>query len=237
VARKLLVVGYGIAAMVVLFLPLFLVLVAWPTRRWRRTISHLYASLWSRGCLRVAGIRLRVEGREHLAACPAVLTFNHTSMVDFFINSVVAPFGTLVFGKRELVRVPFIGWMWLLGGHPMISRHDPSQWERVLKDVEDHLAQGDYRTMIAPEGTRSRDGKLLPFKKGAFRMALHTKAPIVPVVLIGVPGVYGSTRGVFRPGTVIARVLPPIPTAEWTRGKLGARIEEIHAAYARELAA
>jgi 1-acyl-sn-glycerol-3-phosphate acyltransferase len=234
--RKVLLFGFGIVGMIALF-PLALLMLPWPTKRWRRTVAHLYADLWSRGCLRVAGVRLVIEGREHLATCPAVLTFNHTSMVDFFVNAVVAPFGTLVFGKRELVRVPFLGWMWWLGGHPMINRHEPGQWEVVLKEVEDSLEGGSYRCIIAPEGTRSRDGTLLPFKKGAFRMALHTRAPVVPVVLIGVADVYDSEAGRFRPGTVTARVLPPVPTDDWARKSLGSHMNSVRDAYQRELVA
>ena len=63
----------------------------------------------------------------------------------------------------------------------MIVRHDRVQWTRVLEEVERKLATGRYSTIIAPEGTRSRDGKLLPFKKGAFHIAMGSKAAVVPI--------------------------------------------------------
>jgi 1-acyl-sn-glycerol-3-phosphate acyltransferase len=226
---------FAIVWMIVLFVPAFPLLWIWPTRVWRRNVSRIYSKLWGKGCLFVAGIRLEIQGAEHLRTCPAVFTFNHTSLVDFFVNAVFAPRGILVFGKRELARVPFLGWMWFFGAHPMIERKNRDQWEVVLDDVTRLLAQGDHSAIIAPEGTRSRDGQLLPFKKGPFVVALRSGAPVVPVVLKGMMAVFDGKR--FAPGRVVAKVLPPIETSDWTLEDLAARIEDVRAAYVRELEA
>ncbi len=231
--RKLIVMGFALVWMTVLFVAMFPLLWIWPTRRWRRNVSRVYSKLWSRGCLLVAGIRLEIHGRENLKTKPAVFTFNHTSLVDFFVQAAFAPPNTCVFGKRELVKFPILGWMWFFGAHPMIARKDREQWEVVLGEVEGLLKQGDHAALIAPEGTRSRDGKLLPFKKGPFRIAVASGAPIVPVVLKGMMQVYDGKR--FLPGTVVAKVMPPIPTGEWTLETLEARIEEVRDVYIAEL--
>lgn len=233
--RSVLLYAFAIVWMAVLFVPAFPLLWLWPTRRWRRNVSRIYSKLWSRGCLAVAGIHLEIEGREYLRTMPAVFTFNHTSLVDFFVNASFAPPNVLVFGKRELSKVPFLGWMWFFGAHPMIDRKNRDQWEVVLADVQRHLSEGDHSTIVAPEGTRSRDGKLLPFKKGPFVVALKSGAPVVPVVLKGMMAVFDGKR--FRSGTVTAKVLPPIPTTDWTLETLDERIAEVRAAYVRELAA
>ncbi|RMG08962.1 MAG: 1-acyl-sn-glycerol-3-phosphate acyltransferase [Planctomycetota bacterium] len=231
--RKFWVYGFGVAWMVGLFVLFFPALFLWPTRAWRREVSRVYARWWSRGCLWAAGIRVRLEGAEYLGTRPAVFTFNHTSMIDFFVNATFAPPRCLVFGKKELVRVPFLGWMWFFGAHPLIERKNRDQWEVVLRRVENALRSGENSTLIAPEGTRSRDGRLLPFKKGAFAMAAKTGAPVVPVVLLDVLERYRAGR--LRPGTVTVRVLPPIASDGWDPLDLDAAAKQVRAVYLREL--
>ena len=140
----------------------------------------------------------------------------------------------MVFGKRELAQIPFLGWGWLLGGHPMLRRDDPGQWKAEMARTEDLLRAG-YSAIIAPEGKRSRDGVLLPFKKGAFHLALATRLPIVPVVIQG--GAPLLKRGEAFPGTIRVRALPPVPTSEWTEATLDAHIEAVREIYQRELEA
>lgn len=227
--RKAITVLGGVLGMAALFFPMFPLALLWPTRRWRSNVVRVYARLWSRWVLFLAGVRVVVRGREHLGARPAVLLFNHVNTLDFFVNATFAPSDTLVFGKRELVRVPFIGWMWLIGGHPMIDRRRRAQWEGVLADVAECLGSGTYRTMIAPEGTRSRDGRLGPFKKGAFHAAVQSGAPLVPCVLRGCRERLAGGRIV--PGVVEVDVLPPIATTEWTLERLDAEVEAVRRVY------
>lgn len=212
------------ACFVVLFPPMVL----FPTRAWRLRMAHVFARTWSRGCLWLAGIKLEVEGREHLKV-PAIFLFNHTSNLDFFVNSIFAPYGTLVFGKRELGRVPMLGWVWLLSGHPLIRRDDRDDWQRKLDWVATELKTNRYATIVAPEGKRNHGGGLLPFKKGPFHLALQSGAPIVPCVLMGAAPLL-TGKGMF-PGTVRVRVLPPMRTTTWTPETLDDRIEEVRRLY------
>jgi putative phosphoserine phosphatase/1-acylglycerol-3-phosphate O-acyltransferase len=192
-------------------------------------MAQAFARWWSRGCLWAAGIRLEVEGREHLAACPAIYLFNHTSNLDFFVNAVLAPPRCLVFGKRELGRVPFLGWVWLLSGHPLIRRSDRDDWQRKLDLVASRLKTNRFRTIVAPEGTRNHGAGLLPFKKGPFHLALQSGAPLVPWVIRGAAPLM-DRRGV-HPGTIRVTILPPIRTNTWTPEDLDARIEEVRERY------
>lgn len=207
--------------------------VLWPTLAWRNRLSLLAGHLAARVCERLAGIRVVIaSGREHLALRPAIFMFNHTNSLDFFVNGLLARPGWLVFGKRELSWVPFIGWGWALGGHPLIKRGDRAHWELVLTRVERLLRRG-WCTIIAPEGTRSRDGALGEFKKGAFHLALRSGAPVVPIVIRGAAPLFDG-RGPL-PGTIEVEVLPPVDSRDWTLERLDEHVATVRAQFARAL--
>ncbi len=218
------------ALLFLVFAPLALV---WPTLAWRNRLSLVAGRLLSRFALRLWGVRARYEGLEHLRA-PAILTFNHTSALDFLLLAPLAGSRALVFGKRELARVPLLGWAWLLGGHPLIRREERGHWEGELDRVARLVREQRYSAVIAPEGTRSRSGALLPFKKGAFHLALETRRPIVPVVI---EGGHERLRGAFpTAGPVRVRVLPPLDTRRWRRADLERHVAALRARYLGALA-
>lgn len=217
-----------LACFVVFFPPA----VAFPTRDWRLRMAILYARWWSRGCLWIAGVRLVVVGRER-ARVPAVFTFNHASNLDFFVNACLVPHGTLVFGKRELGKVPLLGWMWLISGHPLIRRDDRADWQLKLDLVAERLKTGRYATIVAPEGTRNHGGALLPFKKGPFHLAIQSKAPIVPWVIEGAAPLL-TPRGML-PGTIKVTMLPPIPTTDWRDETIDEHMQALRRVYLEAL--
>lgn len=206
--------------------------VAFPTPDWRLRMAILYARWWSRGCLWIAGVKLVVTGHEH-AKVPAVFTFNHASNLDFFVNACLVPHGTLVFGKRELGKVPLLGWMWLISGHPLIRRNDRADWQAKLDLVAGRLATGRYATIVAPEGTRNHGAPLLPFKKGPFHLALQGKAPIVPWIIRGAAPLL--TRRGMHPGTITVTILPPIPTTDWREETLDEHVAHVRRVYLEAL--
>lgn len=234
-SRGRLVVAFAFAWCAVLFVLLAPLAALWPTLAWRNRLSLLAGHLAARACLALAGIRVVLaSGREHLATRPAVFLFNHTNSLDFFVNGLLARPGWLVFGKRELAFLPFLGWGWFLGGHPLIKRGDRAHWERVLARVEALLRAG-WCTIIAPEGTRSRDGTLGEFKKGAFHLAVASGAPLVPIVIRGGAPLFG--RDGPRPGTITVDVLPPVSTEGWSRDRLDEHVAAVRGLYADALAA
>lgn len=232
-SRGRLVVAFAFAWCGVLFALLAPLAVLWPTHAWRNRLSLLAGYLAARACLALAGIRVVfASGREHLATRPAVFLFNHTNSLDWFVNGLVARPGWLVFGKRELAYLPFIGWAWFLGGHPLIKRGDREHWARVLARVE-RLLRAGWCTIVAPEGTRSRDGQLGEFKKGAFHLALASGVPLVPIVIRGGAPLFG--RDGPRPGTITVDVLPPVPTTGWSSERLDDHVAEVREQFTRAL--
>jgi len=114
--------------------------------------------------------------------------------------------------KRSLFQIPWIGWAFRLVGDIPVERGDAASAAVVMQQARDYLAHG-MSVMIFPEGTRSRDGQLLPFKAGAFKLALDAGVPILPIAISGTA--QGMPKGSpwVRPTNIVVRVLEPIPTA------------------------
>lgn len=218
---------------VALFCVVFPLMLLWPTRRNRLVWACRFSRWWSRGVLWAGGVRLEVEGAERLALCPAVFTFNHASTLDFVVNAAIAPETALVFGKAELARVPFIGWIWWLSGHPMIRRDQRGQWQQLLDSVAVRLASGQHTTIVAPEGTRNRQGGLLPFKKGPVHLAIQARVPIVPWVIHDIRARIGE-RGLL-PGVIRLRILPPIDTRGWRPETVDEHVADLRRLYLEAL--
>jgi 1-acyl-sn-glycerol-3-phosphate acyltransferase len=114
--------------------------------------------------------------------------------------------------KEELFRIPWAGWMLRLAGDIPIRRGDPESGGEALGKAKDYLARG-MSVMIFPEGTRSAKGTLLPFKSGAFRLAIDAQVPVLPIA------VHGTAQGMpkggpwVRPCRAFARILSPVETA------------------------
>ena len=229
IMRKLILTTLSFLAMIPLWLVFFPLLVIFPTRAWRIRMAVLCCRYWSRFVLRINGIRWTVEGLEHFYTKPCVALFNHSTSLDFFVLAAMTPPYTLVFGKYELSRVPFLGWLWFFSGHPMIKRKNREHWMKILADVETQVTAGNFSTLIAPEGTRVRDMFLGPFKKGAFHMAMNAKAPLVPIVLHDARA--RETKTGLVPGPLRLQCLAPIPTDDWTAENLDEKIHEVRNLY------
>jgi 1-acyl-sn-glycerol-3-phosphate acyltransferase len=178
---------------------------------------------WSRNCLANAGIELDITGAEHLATRETYLVMsNHQSLYDIpVLFQVVGP-NIRMITKKELFRVPIFGGALTAAGFISIDRTDRNAAIRSLRRACELLATGTH-VWIAPEGTRSLSGALLPFKKGAFYLAFEAGLPILPVTLQGTRDVLPadgvrSVRGARVRATIHPRV-DPRPYA--ARGKPG----------------
>jgi 1-acyl-sn-glycerol-3-phosphate acyltransferase len=187
--------------------------------------------VWSRVMLWLVGARVRYEGLEHLHAGPAVIVANHQSNVDIWALLCVVPQSARFVAKAELFRIPVFGWALAGSGFVPIDRANHTQARRSLDDAAGLLREG-HSLVLFPEGSRSRDGTLGPFKKGAFHLALGAGVPVVPVAISGSFQVMPPRSLRVHPGRVLVRVLAPEPTEAYgpnghdaLRTKVRARID------------
>jgi 1-acyl-sn-glycerol-3-phosphate acyltransferase len=196
-------------------------------------VMRVIAPRWGRWLCAVGGIRIEVEGREFLDD-PAVIVANHQSMLEVFIIPAVIPPKTRLVGKKEIGRIPFFGWAFRATGQILIDRQDSAVARATLDDSLANLPAG-VSIFVCPEGTRSKDGTLLPFKKGAFHIAMQLKLPVVPLTLDGAHQLLPKHGWLPRPGTVRVRISPPIDTASWTAENLDRHVSEVRGVIASTL--
>ncbi len=183
----------------------------------------------------LAGVRLDVQGAEHLATRPAVFTFNHQSQLDVLVLAKLLRGGFTGVAKKELADTPGFGLAFRLADVAFVDRSDPAQARRALEPAVERLRRG-ISLVIAPEGTRSVTPTLGPFKKGAFHVAVQAGVPIVPIVLRNTGELMWRGATTVSPGVVQVRVLPPVSTDGWTVERLDERIAEVHDQYLQTLA-
>jgi|KBSSwiStaDraftv2_1062776.scaffolds.fasta_scaffold69420_4 1-acyl-sn-glycerol-3-phosphate acyltransferase len=176
----------------------------------RSNFGYRIGRLWSRVCLAAAGIEPTFTGLEHAAGtAPRLFLANHLSVVDIWVLAVCLPATTRFVAKRSLFFVPILGQtMWVAGFIP-IDRGDRTQAIRSLGRAASRIRRG-ASVILFPEGTRSRTGKLAPFKKGSFHLALETRVPIVPVAISGSGSVVRPRSIVIRPGRVHVTLFPQV---------------------------
>ncbi|MGY1652832.1 HAD-IB family hydrolase [Geodermatophilus sp. SYSU D01119] len=183
----------------------------------------------------IAGVRLDVQGAEHLATRPAVFLFNHQSQLDVLVLAKMLRGGFTAVAKKELANTPGFGLAFRLADVAFVDRADSGQARKALEPAVQRLRDG-ISLVIAPEGTRSVTPTLGPFKKGAFHVAMQAGVPIVPIVLRNTGELMWRGATTVSPGVVQVRVLPPIPTEGWTAEEIGDRVAEVHDLYVRTLA-
>lgn len=175
-----------------------------PRTAWR------WAKLSARNLAWATGVEVQVVGEENLPDEPSVITPNHASHFDIAALLGFLPGNNRFAAKRELFREPVLGLVMKTLGMIPIDRDDPSA---SIERLNRMASREDFSLIIFPEGTRSPDGRMLPFKKGAFTLAIRLARPIVPIAIHGTSGVMPCGQYLsILPGTVVLEVLPPIPT-------------------------
>lgn len=201
---------------------------------WRRTVN-IAGSVWGEIGTALAGIDVQIEGEDHLwSHRPAVFTFNHQSGIDMLLLCKLLRRDFVGIAKKEVQRNPIFGPVFSLAGAVFVDRSNHEQAVRALEPAIDALRHG-LSVAIAPEGTRSATPRLGPFKKGAFRLAMAAKVPIVPIVFKNSLDALPKHAVIVRPATIEAVVHKPIPTHDWTPENLQQKIDHIHRLYQRTL--
>jgi 1-acyl-sn-glycerol-3-phosphate acyltransferase len=184
--------------------------------------------------VKAAGVRVHIEGRENIhPGVQYIFLSNHISNLDAPILLPSIPGMTSVFIKKELMNIPLLGTAMRMGKYVPVSRANSREdAERSVEAAADAINSG-LHIMVFPEGTRSPDGQLLPFKKGAFFLAEQTGAPIIPVVISGTERMMPRETLRITPGEAFLKFLPPIrPQDAGSREDL---MERVRAAMDAEL--
>ena len=202
----------------------------------KRAISDAYLRTIGRALVRLnPHWRVEVEGREHIdRGGPYVIVVNHQSLFDLIVTGFLHH-PTKYLGKASVFSVPVFGWALKIAGEVPVQRGDRHSGSQALFALRRWLGRG-VSVCLFPEGTRSADGKIAPFKLGAFNLAIQTRCPIAPVVLSGARNLLPKHSLVFqREARIRLRVLQPVPTLGLDSSDAQRLAEEIRAAMAEAL--
>ena len=197
---------------------------------------HWVARLAGRGLLGIAGVRVRVINPERFSERKArLVAFNHASQLDLFaFSSVMVKGGTSV-AKKEMLRIPFVGWVFLAFNMIFIDRGDRERAKRSLSKAAHQLRSRRASIMFSPEGTRARDGELAPFKMGLFHLALEAKVPILPAVVRGAKECLPMGKVVPYRGVIEIEFLPEVSTDDYSEENLHEKRNELSRIFSKAL--
>ena len=197
--------------------------------------SHRVASLWSWLILKTCMIRVEVEGAENLVPGRTyILASNHQSLFDTPILLAYLPVSFRFTYKRSLNLIPFLGWHLFLSGHVSLERKNPTKARKSLVHAADKIRSGTS-VVVFPEGTRSYDGVMRPFKKGMFRLALKAATPVVPMTIVDSHLVMKRGRVTVYPRTVKLIIDQPVPVEGLEEEDAGKLLDTVRAVVSETL--
>lgn len=192
----LLCTTYGVVASLVLRLLGYGRVSQWATGR---SFKHLMRL--------TTGIHFDIEAPDHLSTRPAVFVANHQSELDVLLLATIFPPYCSVTAKKSLKRIPFLGWFMALSGTVFIDRANRATAMAAFDGAAEEMRRDRQSVFIFPEGTRTYFERpdLLPFKKGAFHLAVKAGVPVVPLVAANYSNVLSVQRRVFRGGRIAVK--------------------------------
>jgi 1-acyl-sn-glycerol-3-phosphate acyltransferase len=191
-----------------LFASMELVIIAF--RRSDRTF-HALARGWAHSTLRICGVRVQVKGLQQLQpGRNYVYVSNHASMFDIPVILASIPDQIRIIYKKELQWIPIFGWGLKFGSYISVDRSRGTEAMRSLDAAAEKIARG-ASVLLYAEGTRTHDGQLQPFKRGAFNLAVKAGVPVVPLTVNGSFTILPRASLAIRPGTVGLVIESPIP--------------------------
>lgn len=194
------------------------------------------ARAWAKSLLMVSGVRVNIEGLEHLDPNGSyVIASNHLSYMDTPVVLANIPVQFRFLAKRGLFKIPFLGTHLGQAGHIPVPREDPRASVKTMQQAAEVIQKRRISMLIFPEGGRSHDAILGTFKEGAAYIAIRAGVPILPVALIGTNHVLPFGSGTPRPGRVRLRLFPAISTEGRTLKERAELTEQIRQLIAEAL--
>ena len=171
---------------------------------------QIFPRAWGKSICLLAGVKVRIEGTENLTTGQTyIFVGNHVSQFDIFSFQGYFPHDFRWIAKKELFRIPFLGPAMLRSGIVPIDRSHGREALRSLNKAAEQIAEGTS-VLIFPEGTRSIDGCLQPFKTGAVMLAIKAGVPVVPIGFIGTYSILPKGKFLANCGEITIRIGSPI---------------------------
>jgi len=179
-------------------------------------VVHHYARLWGKVALLANRVKVRVEGMEHVKGeGPYIFMSNHQGSYDIFALLGYLPFQFKWLAKKELFSIPFFGWTMAAAGYISIDREGTRKTVEAMNDAARKIRDG-MSVVIFPEGSRSPDGSIQPFKKGGFTLAIKSKVSIIPIAIAGSRGIMPKGKLTATSGEIRIRMDDPIDTQNYS---------------------
>jgi 1-acyl-sn-glycerol-3-phosphate acyltransferase len=230
--------GTGFVVLVgcaVVLMAILVVLTPWRVARIRA--GNVYGHIVGRSLIWLGKWQPIKNGVERCdSKKPALYVSNHTSTLDIFSGMWTCPIGGCAVAKKEIARIPGFGQAYWLSGHLLIDRSDRERAIAGMEETARLVQESGLSVWMWPEGTRSPDGRMRPFKKGFVHMALATGLPIRPVVVHDAHKCWPARTMKIFPGPLVIDVLPDIDTSHWTTETLEEHVAEVHAVLEAALA-
>lgn len=226
---RTLIVGVFLAVYTVVLGPLFIlhcILTGSPELLYRVGVAG------ARFALRLGGVRIRVTGQENIPAGVCVFVGNHTSNVDPPAVVAAIPRRVALLGKKEVFRIPILRRALLLADFVPVDRSNRAAAMASVEQAAARMKKG-VSYLVFPEGTRSPDGRLRPFKRGSFVMAIQAGVPVVPIAVVGAHKLMRKGSIALHPGWMEVHFLPAVDARSYSeeqRDELRARVQAAIAA-------
>ncbi len=193
-------------------------------------LGHRIARLWARIIVWASGVKVRTEGLEHIQGeGPYLFMSNHQGAYDIFAIESHLPIHFKWLAKKELFSIPILGWAMAAAGYIPIDREGTRETVKAINEAARKIHDG-MSVVIFPEGSRSPDGLIQPFKKGGFTLAIKSGVPIVPIAISGSREILPKERLIVRSGKIEIRIGRPIETQAYSIKDRKPLMEEVYQA-------
>ena len=190
-------------------------------------VGHHCARLWGRIALLANRVKVKVEGLEDIRGKgPFIFMSNHQGSYDIFVLLGHLPFQFKWLVKKELFSIPFFGWAMAAAGYISIDRQGTRETVEAMNQAAQRIREG-MSVVIFPEGSRSPDGSIQPFKKGGFTLAMKSKVPIIPISIAGSREIMSKDRLRASSGEIRIKVGDPIETETYSLKDRTALMEKV----------